>query len=112
MKRALLNDVSRHRTRRAGEPTLLAALLVSAGLLGALSLACGDAAQGASVLTIAECQELGGSPFFDPEDERPIEMSCPEGLGYLGEFDEPFFGAHGGLCCAGFEVSETPAVAR
>jgi hypothetical protein len=111
MKHALLHDTSRQRTRRAAGPTALAALLVSLGMLGTLALGCGDA-PGGPPLTIADCQELGGSPFFDPEDERPIEMSCPEGLGYLGEFDEPFFGAEGGICCAGFEVTESAGVAR
>jgi hypothetical protein len=59
---------------------------------------------GSEPLTIAECQDLGGSPLFDPGDERPIEASCPGGLRFLGEFYEPFFGADGGLCCGGAEV--------
>lgn len=63
--------------------------------------ACGDGAAGGSLMsTISECQQLGGSPLFDPEDERPIEQSCPEGLRYIGQFSEPFFGSDGGICCA------------
>jgi len=81
-------------------------------LLAVLSsaLGCGDAvelgAQGPP-LTIGECQELGGSPLFDPEDGRAIEDSCPDGLRFLGEFDESFFGSDGGICCAGLEVESS-----
>jgi hypothetical protein len=105
MNPPLLN-VSGHRTRRVVSCVRAMAGIASAGFLGALALACGEAGPDGAVLTIAECQELGGSPFFDPEDERPLEMSCPEGLGYLGEFDEPFFGADGGICCSGPARSE------
>jgi hypothetical protein len=84
--------------------TLAGALLVALSLV----LGCGDAADlGAGdpqPLTIRECQELGGSPLFDPNDGRSIEESCPEGLRFLGEFTEPFFGSDGGLCCGGPEV--------
>lgn len=101
----LLND--QPCVRRAAVPAALAALSV----LAAVALACGEAVPGDSLLTIAECQELGGSPLFDPEDERPVEMSCPEGLSFFGEFDEPFFGAEGGICCGGSEGGESAAVA-
>lgn len=100
MKHPSLNDAFRHRTYRSVSRVRAMAGIASSGLLAALALACGQAGPEA-LLTISECQELGGSPFFDPEDERPLEMSCPEGLGYLGEFDEPFFGADGGICCSG-----------
>ena len=80
-------------------------------LLAALSVApgCGDAVEPGAMqpLTIRECQGLGGSPLFDPEDGRAIEDSCPEGLRFLGEFDEPFFGSDGGICCAGLEVESS-----
>jgi len=79
-------------------------------LLGALAVAvaCGDAVEpGAIPLTIRECQELGGTPLFDPEDGRAIEDSCPEGLRFLGEFAEPFFGSDGGICCTGPEVESS-----
>ncbi|HKO91577.1 MAG TPA: hypothetical protein VJU61_10515 [Polyangiaceae bacterium] len=69
-------------------------------------LGCGDAVDPGGLgepLTIAECQELGGSPLFDPEDGRAIEASCPQGLHFLGEFSEPFFGSDGGICCADTE---------
>jgi hypothetical protein len=87
-------------------PAVLAALA-----LGVASLACGGAERGDGLplLTIAECQDLGGAPLFDPEDERPIQESCPEGLYFAGEFDEEFFGADGGLCCVSPEpVSQAP----
>ena len=79
-------------------------------LLAVLSWAmgCGDAvdpgALGDPPLTIRECQELGGTPLFDPEDGRAVEDSCPEELRFLGEFAEPFFGSDGGICCTGPEV--------
>ena len=105
-----LPNVFRHRARRVGSRVRAMAGIASAGFLGALALACGEAGPDGAVLTIAECQELGGSPFFDPEDERPLEMSCPEGLGYLGEFDEPFFGADGGICCTGTDATDSASV--
>jgi hypothetical protein len=75
-------------------------------LLTASAVACGGGRDGLSVngqplVTIEECRELGGSPLFDPDDGRPVELSCPEGLSFLGEFEEPFFGTDGGLCCGG-----------
>ena len=87
--------------------TFAVALLAALAVVGA----CGDAvdpgALGEPPLTIRECQELGGSPLFDPEDGRAIEDSCPEGLRFLGEFDEPFFGSDGGICCTGSEVESS-----
>ena len=59
------------------------------------------------LLTIAECREVGGAPLFDPQDERPRASSCPEGLGFLGVFEEPFFGSEGGICCGGLDEAET-----
>ena len=58
------------------------------------------------LLTIAECREVGGAPLFDPADERPLASSCPEGLGFLGVFEEPFFGSDGGICCGGLDSAE------
>jgi hypothetical protein len=85
----------------------------AAALLTVLSLAfgCGEAVEPAALgdrppETIEECRELGGSPLFDPEDGRSVEDSCPEGLRFLGEFSEPFFGSDGGICCAGSEVED------
>jgi hypothetical protein len=63
---------------------------------------CGDAGDPAGALplvTIAECRELGGAPLFDPEDERSLESSCPDGLAAIAEFDEDFYGSQGGICC-------------
>jgi hypothetical protein len=73
-----------------------------AAFLGlAMAAACGDTSSldGTPLLTLEQCSEQGGSPLFDPDDGRPIEDSCPEGLRFLGEFTEPFFGEDGGLCC-------------
>jgi hypothetical protein len=77
-----------------------------------LALACGDAVESGALgdrppETIRECQELGGSPLFDPQDGRAIEDSCPEGLRFLGEFSEPFFGSDGGICCTGPELESS-----
>ena len=79
--------------------------------LAASAVACGGSNDGLSVngqplVTIEECRELGGSPLFDPDDGRPVELSCPEGLSFLGEFEEPFFGSDGGLCCGGLAEPE------
>jgi hypothetical protein len=84
---------------------LRAALLLGAAVLGPGCGQAGDhlAAGGLPLLTIAECRDLGGFPLFDPADGRPTEDSCPEGLRFLGEFDESFFGADGGICCDGPE---------
>lgn len=80
-------------------------LCLGALALGVAAFACGGAepGEGLPLLTIAECQDLGGAPLFDPEDERSISESCPDGLYFVGEFDEEFFGADGGICCAGPE---------
>jgi hypothetical protein len=63
--------------------------------------ACGAAGEvdDTQLSSIAECHERGGSPLFDPDDGRPVELSCPEGLRFIGTFEEPFFGSDGGLCC-------------
>jgi len=91
--------------------TLAVALLTVASLVS-LAFACGDAVELGPLedrppQTISECQELGGSPLFDPDDGRAIEDSCPEGLRFLGEFSEPFFGSDGGICCTGPEVESS-----
>jgi hypothetical protein len=83
--------------------------------LSALALGCGEAADpegldSSEPQTIAECQAWGGSPLFDPRDGRSIEMSCPEGLRFLGQFDEPFFGSDGGICCTGLAQEERGAL--
>jgi hypothetical protein len=95
---------------RMVSPTLRwasSALCLGALAIGAASLACGGAesGEGLPLVTIAECQDLGGAPLFDPEDERPITESCPEGLYFVGEFDEEFFGADGGICCGGADTA-------
>lgn len=77
-----------------------------------LLVSCGEAAEASPPLTIGECEELGGTPLFDPEDERPIELSCPDGLHFLGEFEEPFFGVEGGICCGGPEGEVSVALTR
>jgi hypothetical protein len=69
--------------------------------LAALAGACGSAGESADdlPLTISECEDLGGTPLFDPDDQRPSELSCPQGLRFMGEFDEAFYGDVGGVCC-------------
>jgi hypothetical protein len=71
--------------------------------LAAVASACGggdsESLDGTPLLTLEECSAEGGSPLFDPDDGRPIQESCPEGLRFLGEFTEPFFGDDGGVCC-------------
>lgn len=87
---------TRPTARRPGRPCW--GLLLAVGLC-----ACGgtelDGVGGVPLVTLEACHELGGTPLFDPGDGRPLESSCPEGLGLLGVFDEPFFGSDGGLCC-------------
>jgi hypothetical protein len=74
------------------------------------AIACGgsdlDDPDAPPLLTIAECREVGGAPLFDPADERPLASSCPEGLGFLGVFEEPFFGSDGGICCGDPDAAE------
>jgi hypothetical protein len=100
---AMLTATTRMRLRR---------LCLTLGLAAALAaVACGGERDGLSVngqplVTIEECHELGGSPLFDPDDGRPVELSCPDGLSFLGEFEEPFFGTDGGLCCGGLTEPE------
>lgn len=74
-------------------------------VLGSLGCGGAESGNGLPLLTIAECQDLGGAPLFDPEDERSITESCPDGLYFAGEFEEEFYGAEGGICCAGPEPS-------
>jgi len=97
--RALLKQRAANMTR---SPYAVAVWTVLSWAIG-----CGDVVEpgdlGELPLTIRQCQELGGSPLFDPEDGRAIEDSCPQGLHFLGEFTEPFFGSDGGICCAGTE---------
>jgi hypothetical protein len=95
----LFNLVSARRAMLTRAVFARAVLTLALLTLALVTLGCGEGGPGSSPLTIAECQELGGSPLFDPEDERPLETSCPSGLHFLGEFDEPFFGAEGGICC-------------
>ena len=70
--------------------------------------ACGDAGplDGTQLSSVAECLDRGGAPLFDPDDGRPVQLSCPEGLRFIGTFDEPFFGSDGGLCCTGVTDDE------
>jgi hypothetical protein len=85
--------------RRGALAVALVTLVTLAGVL-----ACGGSEldpDAAPLLTLAECGEVGGTPLFDPADERPLAASCPEGLGFLGVFEEPFFGTDGGICCGG-----------
>lgn len=74
----------------------------------AVLAACGAAAEvdDTRLSSIAECHERGGSPLFDPDDGRPVELSCPEGLRFIGTFEEPFFGSDGGLCCGGADSAD------
>lgn len=95
---------------RAWLRAVMGGLCFGVSALGAASLACGGAEAGGGLpLTIAECQELGGAPLFDPEDEKPPAESCPDGLYFVGEFHEPFFGDEGGICCGGLEAASPPA---
>jgi len=86
----------------------LFALAAGAVALGSGSLGCGAAGDPEGPLplvTIAECEEMDGAPLFDPEDERPLESSCPDGLEAIAEFDEDFYGTQGGICCSNPEAS-------
>jgi hypothetical protein len=99
MMRSLVN-------RWASRASLSAACVLAASVLGLAlgSLGCGDAGEqegGLPLVTIAECEEMGGAPLFDPEDERPLELSCPDGLDAIAEFEEDFYGSQGGVCCTG-----------
>lgn len=90
-------------TARAGLSGLLL-LATSALALAVSSLGCGDAGEqegGLPLVTIAECEAMDGAPLFDPEDERPLELSCPDGLEAIAEFEEDFYGSQGGVCCTG-----------
>jgi hypothetical protein len=91
----------------AGIRSVLRAACIGAIALGAAALACGGAepGDGLPLLTITECQDLGGAPLFDPEDQRPLQESCPDGTYFVGEFDEEFYGGDGGICCAGPDQS-------
>jgi hypothetical protein len=83
-------------------------VVAALGALGLGALGCGDAGEMEGPLplvTIAECDEMGGAPLFDPEDERPVELSCPDGLEAIAEFDEEFYGSQGGVCCTSPEAA-------
>ncbi len=84
----------------------LLVLVAGAAALAWGSLGCGAAGeQGAlPLITIAECEQMDGAPLFDPEDERPLESSCPDGLEAIAEFDEDFYGSQGGICCTNPET--------
>lgn len=77
----------------------------------AVLAACGAAGEvdDTQLASIAECHGRGGSPLFDPDDGRPVELSCPEGLRFIGTFEEPFFGTDGGLCCGGSDSADADA---
>ncbi|HTV24761.1 MAG TPA: hypothetical protein VMG12_38980 [Polyangiaceae bacterium] len=84
------------------------------GLVAGLALAgCGNGEldEGLPFVTIDECEEMGGTPLFDPDDERPATMSCPDGLETIAELDEDFYGTEGGICCTSSgAASDTAAV--
>jgi hypothetical protein len=92
-------------SRAAGSGLLV--LAAGAAALGGGSLGCGAAGEqdgGLPLVTIAECEQMDGTPLFDPEDERPLESSCPDGLEAIAEFDEDFYGSQGGICCTNPET--------
>lgn len=89
------------KTPRAAAAGVLLLALGALGL-GSTSLGCGGAAEQDGALplvTIAECEAMDGAPLFDPEDELPLELSCPDGLEAIAEFEEDFYGSRGGVCC-------------
>jgi hypothetical protein len=86
------------------------ALAVGLGLLGCGGA--GEAESGLPLVTIAECEEMDGAPLFDPEDERPLELSCPDGLDAIAEFEEDFYGSRGGICCTSPEADEAGSEGR
>jgi hypothetical protein len=95
--------------RRVPRATASGLLVLAAGAaaLGWVSLGCGAASdqEGAlPLVTIAECEQMDGTPLFDPEDERPLESSCPESLEAIAELDEDFYGSEGGICCTNPEA--------
>lgn len=77
-----------------------------AGLVVGLALAgCGgELEDGLPFVMIDECEAMGGTPLFDPDDERPAAMSCPEGMETIAELDEDFYGSEGGICCTDPEL--------
>jgi len=94
----------------------ISGLFVPAGsalVLGLAALACGEADEvdgGLPMVTIAECEDMGGAPLFDPGDGRPVEMSCPDGLDAIAEFEEDFYGSEGGVCCTSDDApADVPA---
>jgi hypothetical protein len=94
--------------------TVLAGALPLGGaalLWGLLALGCGNAMDdeaGFTLASSAECQQLGGAPLFDLEDDRPLDRSCPEGLVFLAAFEEEFYGDDWGICCADPDAPEEP----
>lgn len=95
-------------TARWAQGAISAWLAAAALLLGLGPVACGGARElegGLALVSIAECEELGGAPLFAPDDERPPEHSCPDGLEAIAVFDEDFYGSRGGVCCTGDTAS-------
>jgi hypothetical protein len=95
--------------RAAGSGLLV--LAIGALALGWGSLGCGAAEPegGLPLVTIAECEQMDGAPLFDPEDERPLESSCPDGLEAIAQFEEDFYGSQGGICCTNPDAEADPA---
>jgi hypothetical protein len=90
--------------RRVSQAAASGFFVLAAGVaaLGSGSLGCGAAGEqqgGLPLVTIAECEQMDGTPLFDPEDERPLESSCPDSLEAIAELDEDFYGSPGGICC-------------
>jgi len=84
-------------------------IALAVAVVAAAAVACGGSEldpDAPPLLTLEECDEVGGTPLFDPADERPQAASCPEGLGFLGVFEEPFYGTDGGICCGGPDAAE------
>ncbi len=99
--------------RRVPRAAASGLLVLAAGVaaLGSGSLGCGAAGEqegGLPLVTIAECEQMDGAPLFDPEDERPLESSCPDGLEDIAEFEEDFYGTQGGICCTNPETEADP----
>jgi hypothetical protein len=99
--------------RRVSQAAASGLFVLAAGAaLGWGSLGCGAAGEqegGLPLVTIAECEQMDGTPLFDPEDERPLESSCPDSLEAIAELDEDFYGSEGGICCTNPETESTPS---
>ena len=102
----MISSLVIRKVQRASASGLLG-LAAGAAALGWGSLGCGAAGEQEGALplvTIAECEQMDGAPLFDPEDERPLESSCPDGLEAIAEFEEDFYGSQGGICCTNPEA--------